>query len=101
MQTLSKARRFEDAAVCRDRIRALEQTTRRQKVVSNDLSDWDAIAVAREDEEACGVVMEVREGRLIGRQHYFIGGVLHAEMSLQALSDLIDLVMDLVCNRIA
>ncbi len=81
MQALSEARRFEDAAACRDRIRALEQTTRRQKVVSNSLSDWDAIAVSREDEAACGVVMEVREGRLIGRQHYFIDGVLHAPMA--------------------
>ncbi len=80
MQTLSEGRRFEDAAICRDRIRALEQTTRRQKVVSNEFSDWDAIAVSREDEGACGVVMEVREGRLIGRQHYFIGGVFHAQM---------------------
>lgn len=78
MKRAAEALRYEEAAIYRDRIRALEQAASRQKVVSNDLTDWDAIAVAREDDEACGVVMEVRDGRLIGRQNYFIGGVLDA-----------------------
>ena len=76
MKRAAEALRYEEAAIYRDRIRALEQAASRQKVVSNDLTDWDAIAIAREDDEACGVVMEVRDGRLIGRQNYFIGGVL-------------------------
>ncbi|MCY3680041.1 MAG: excinuclease ABC subunit UvrC [Gemmatimonadetes bacterium] len=78
MKRAAEALKFEEAAIYRDRIQALEQASSRQKVVSNDLADWDAIAVAREDDEACGVVMEVRDGRLIGRQNYFIGGVLDA-----------------------
>jgi len=78
MQQSAAALKFEEAAVYRDRIQAMEQMTNRQKVVATEPADWDTVAVAREDEEACGVVMEVREGRLIGRQHYFIGGVLDA-----------------------
>ena len=78
MKRAAEALRYEEAAIYRDRIRALEQAASRQKVVSNALTDWDAIAIAREDDEACGVVMEVRDGRLIGRQNYFIGGVLDA-----------------------
>ena len=78
MQRAAEALRYEEAAIYRDRIQALEQAASRQKVVSNDLTDWDAIAIAREDDEACGVVMEVRDGRLIGRQNYFLGGVLDA-----------------------
>ncbi len=80
MRQAAEALCFEEAAVYRDRLQALEQTTNRQKVVSTEQTDWDTIAVAREDDEACGVVMEVREGRLIGRQHYFMGGVLDAPM---------------------
>ena len=76
MGQMASSLRFEEAAVYRDRLQALEQATGRQKVVSQDLTDWDTVAVAREDDEACGVVMEVREGRLVGRQHYFIGSVL-------------------------
>ena len=78
MQHASEGLRFEEAAIYRDRIQSLEQATSRQKVVSHDLTDWDTISIAREDDEACGVVMEVRDGRLIGRQNYFIGGVLDA-----------------------
>ncbi len=78
MDRASSELRFEEAAIYRDRLDALERVTNRQKVVSQNSDDWDLIAVAREDDEACGVVMEVREGRLIGRQHYFLGGVLEA-----------------------
>ena len=78
MKRAAEALKYEEAAIYRDRIQALEQAASRQKVVSNDLADWDAIAIAREDDEACGVVMEVRDGRLIGRQNYFLGGVLDA-----------------------
>lgn len=78
MKRAAAALKYEEAAIYRDRIRALEQAASRQKVVSNGLTDWDAIAIAREDDEACGVVMEVRDGRLIGRQNYFVGGVLDA-----------------------
>ena len=81
MRQAAAQMKFEEAAVYRDRLQALEQATNRQKVVSQELADWDTIAVAREDDEACGVVMEVREGRMIGRQHYFIGGVLDAPES--------------------
>ena len=81
MERASEELRFEEAAIFRDRLDALERVTNRQKMMSQDQSDWDLIAIAREDEEACGVVMEIREGRLIGRQHYFIGGVLDAPES--------------------
>jgi|TARA_B100000315_G_scaffold203599_1_gene196671 excinuclease ABC subunit C len=72
MKALSEDLRFEDAASYRDRLEAIKRATRRQKVVSHDLTDWDTIAISREDEEACGVVFEVRDGCLIGRQHYFL-----------------------------
>jgi len=70
--------RFEDAAAYRDRIDALERVTNRQRVVSQDETDLDAVGIAREDDEACVVVLEVREGRLVSKQHYFMGGVLNA-----------------------
>lgn len=81
MERASAELRFEEAAIFRDRLDALERVTNRQKMMSTDQSDWDLIAISREDEEACGVVMEIREGRLIARQHYFIGGVLDAPES--------------------
>jgi excinuclease ABC subunit C len=78
MSEAAEGLRFEEAAEIRDRLASLESVTNRQKVVSADMSDWDAVAVAREDDEACGVVMEVRNGRLLGRKSYFLGGVMDA-----------------------
>ncbi|MEE2752526.1 MAG: excinuclease ABC subunit UvrC [Candidatus Latescibacterota bacterium] len=90
MELASEELRFEEAAIFRDRLDALERVTNRQKMISQDLSDWDLIAIAREDDEACGVVMEIREGRLIGRKSYFIGGVLDSPES-EVLSSFIRL----------
>ncbi len=78
MKQASAELKFEEAAEIRDRLESLESVTNRQKVVSSDFSDWDAVAIAREDDEACGVVMEVRNGRLWGRKSYFVGGVMGA-----------------------
>jgi len=78
MEEAAQALKFEEAAGYRDRLADLERTTARQKVVSGSLIDWDAMAVAREDDEACGVVLEVRGGRLLGRKEYFLGGVIDA-----------------------
>ena len=80
MKKASEDLKFEDAAAFRDRLQALENVTRRQQIVTHDLSDWDTVALAKEDNEACAVIMEIRDGRLIGRQHYFLGGVLDTPM---------------------
>lgn len=78
MEEAAGALKFEEAAAYRDRLADLERTTARQKVVSGSLIDWDAMAIAREDDEACGLVLEVRGGRLLGRKEYFLGGVIDA-----------------------
>src|SRR5690606_4975214 len=31
---------------------------------------------AAEDDDACAVIFKVRDGRLVGRQHHYLGGVL-------------------------
>ncbi len=74
MERLSSEMKFEEAADMRDRIRALEKYSRRQKVVSSDELDRDlfALAVDREEDVACGVLFKVREGKVIGRQHKYI-----------------------------
>ena len=67
---------YERAAELRDRLEDLRRTLSRQKVASPTPADWDAVGVFRDDEEACGVVLEVREGKVLDRKHYFIGGVM-------------------------
>ena len=75
MEALSSQRRFEDAAVIRDRIKGLQAYAERQKAVDLDASDRDIVAFAAEGDDACGVIFKIRDGKLIGRQHYYMNGV--------------------------
>ena len=75
MEHASEALRFEEAAGLRDKIRALSVYADRQKVVDTELIDRDLFALATDGDDACGVVFSVREGKIIGRHHYYMSGV--------------------------
>ncbi|MCC6397900.1 MAG: excinuclease ABC subunit C, partial [Bacteroidetes bacterium] len=75
MESLSSQRKFEEAAVIRDRIKGLQAYAERQKAVDLDASDRDIVAFASEGDDACGVIFKIRDGKLIGRQHYYMSGV--------------------------
>ena len=74
MERLSGEMLFEEAAGLRDRILALEKYARKQKVVSEDEADRDLFAIEVDEREnvACGVIFQVREGKVIGRRHTYI-----------------------------
>ncbi|MBI93721.1 MAG: excinuclease ABC subunit C [Gemmatimonadaceae bacterium] len=78
MATASEELKFEVAARCRDQIEALEVYQHRQKMVLEEQIDRDIIGLARHDDEACCTVLEVREGRVVGDKHHFLGGVIEA-----------------------
>jgi len=75
MHALAAKRRYEEAARLRDRIRFIESFQYKQKVVTDDQMDRDIVAVAMEDEDACGVIFKVREGKIVGKQHFYLNGV--------------------------
>lgn len=66
---------FEEAAFYRDSLHSLQMITERQKIPSGQEGDRDIIAVAKEKDEAVGQVFFIREGKLIGREHYYLTGV--------------------------
>ena len=75
MRSAAADLKFEDAAVFRNRMRELEVYSSNQKIVDVELHDRDIIAVAAEGDDACGVVFKIREGKILGRQHYYIAKV--------------------------
>ncbi|MFA6468629.1 MAG: excinuclease ABC subunit UvrC [Bacteroidota bacterium] len=75
MNAAAEQLRFEDAAHYRDRMKELEIYSSKQKVVDVELRDRDIVAAATEDDDACGVIFKIREGKVIGRQHYYMNGV--------------------------
>jgi excinuclease ABC subunit C len=70
MESEADRRNFEEAARLRDRIAALEKIAQRQTAVSTDRKDRDVISVRADRAQAVGVVLKVREGKLVGKEVY-------------------------------
>ncbi len=70
MDQCSKRMEFERAAEIRDQIDALESVRHKQKVDVGKPVNRDIIACAREGREIVAVVLQIREGVLIGRQDF-------------------------------
>ena len=68
---------FEKAGKIRDRLKKLQEYNARQKVVSEDLTDRDIVGIHREDDDAAAAILKVRDGRLVGKRHHYLSGVLH------------------------
>jgi len=72
MQAHSDALRFEQAAAARDKLRAVERTIEQQKVAAYSRAEQDVIGIAREEGEACLQVFVIRNGKMIGREHFIV-----------------------------
>jgi excinuclease ABC subunit C len=76
MDAAAGSLQFEQAATLRDRIKGLQAYSQRQQASDLDETDRDIVGFAAEANDACGVIFRLREGKVIGRQHYYMGGVL-------------------------
>ncbi len=76
MEGASENMEFERAAVLRDQIRSIQQVIEEQriKVASNANHDLDAIAMAEGEDEAWVEIFFIRQGKLIGRDHFIMEG---------------------------
>ncbi len=67
---------FESAAKYRDQIRSLELISEKQKIVStNTAIDQDVIGSAIGVEEACIQIFFIRNGKMIGNEHYLLTNI--------------------------
>lgn len=74
---------YEEAAKYRDQIFGIDHIIEKQKISSSTNQDQDYIAIALEEGCGCVQVFHVREGKLMGRDHFFmdeIGDVLPNEV---------------------
>ncbi|MCK5739673.1 excinuclease ABC subunit C, partial [bacterium] len=81
MQAAAEAKRFEEAARLRDQISFIEEFQYKQKVVAPDKLDRDIIALATDEDNACTAIFKVREGKILGKQHFFMDGVAEESTS--------------------
>jgi excinuclease ABC subunit C len=75
MDKYAELMQFEQAARIRDQIQAIKDFQYKQKVITPEEIDRDLFVAYAEDNDACGVVFKVRQGRVIGRQHFYLDGV--------------------------
>ncbi len=74
MMKASESLAFEEAAGYRDLISSVKKMAVRQKVTDFKGQDRDIIALARTLEEAVVQVFFVRDGKLVGRDHFHLNG---------------------------
>lgn len=73
---------FEDAAMYRDKIKSLEDMIQKQKIDATSLDlNQDIIAMATTDNEACVQIFFVRNGKIVGREHFILEGVIDSSKS--------------------
>lgn len=63
---------FEQAIEYRELLGSVKQIAQKQKISNSDGEDKDIIAMASDNEDAVVQVFFVREGRLIGRDHFYL-----------------------------
>src|SRR5512133_1167237 len=71
MVEVSRELRFEEAALLRDQLGAVERSLEKQRVHMGDLADRDVIGLHREGADLAVHVLAMREGRLIDSQALF------------------------------
>jgi excinuclease ABC subunit C len=83
MMKASEELQFEEARNFRDQIEALKSMVFKQHVDVGEVIDRDIVSIARESSDAVAVVMQIREGVLIGRQDFQLStGIESSDVSV-------------------
>ena len=72
MKKAAEAMEFEDAARYRDLLSSVRQVSQKQKITEGVGEDKDMLALYQDETEAVVQVFFVRDGKLIGREHYYM-----------------------------
>ena len=74
MEDASEKLDFERAIEYRELLNSVKQVAQKQKITSSSMEDRDIVAMARDEKDAVVQVFFIREGKLIGRDHFpYIG----------------------------
>lgn len=75
MQDAAEELNFEEAIRYRDLFESVKSVSQKQKITHSDGEDKDIIAMAQDGQDAVIQVFFVRDGKLIGREHYYMTNV--------------------------
>lgn len=77
MMDASENMEFEKAIEYRELKNAVKQISQKQKITNQDLEDKDVIALSRDGNDGVIQVFFIRNGRLIGREHFHMDISIH------------------------
>lgn len=72
MQEASERLEFEKAIEYRELLGSVKQIAQKQKITHTDGEDKDIVALAADDRDAVVQVFFIRDGKLIGRDHFYV-----------------------------
>ena len=75
MRAAAENMEFEEAATYRDLYNSVKQVSQKQKITDSVGEDKDVLALYQDEREAVVQVFFVRDGKLIGREHYYMTNV--------------------------
>ena len=82
MEKAADNQRYEKASQFRDQILEISHVTTKQIMSNQSLFDADVIGVGRWESECCSVILKIRDGKLIKKEHYFLENTEQEELSL-------------------
>ncbi|MEO8632718.1 MAG: excinuclease ABC subunit UvrC [Chloroflexota bacterium] len=74
MESAAEALEFERAAALRDRLTAIDRTLDRQEVHAYQGDDFDVLAASTAEGDAVVQLFRVRDGTIVGRDHFALEG---------------------------
>ena len=72
MARASAGLKYEQAAMIRDQLNAIQRIVEEQRIISTKFKDSDVIAMASLDNNACIQVFFIRGGKLTGREYFLV-----------------------------
>jgi len=103
MLSFASELKFEQAADIKAQLDSLKRYSERQKVLASDGLDRDVFAVATGEDDACGVVFKIREGKLLGSQRIYMNntaGETESNLQLRVLEKYYLETLELIPNEI-
>lgn len=79
MENAAENLNFEEAASLRDKINAVKRVIEKQKIVTGGFQNEDYIETFSDEKDSCIQVFFVRDGRIIGRDHFIIENTAEIE----------------------
>ncbi|WP_392486066.1 excinuclease ABC subunit UvrC [Haloimpatiens sp. FM7315] len=81
MYEASENLEFEKAASLRDKILAVDKVSENQKIIFGNFENEDYINIYRDDKDSCIQVFFVRNGKVIGREHFIFEDTVETDKS--------------------